>query len=102
VSLHHLPENQISGVDHKRLDSFCGHLVASGFANGWHWDKGGAGEQLIIYDDPERTNVLARIGRDRTRGKFYVTDEDQRQLAEGSVHEIMTLVDRLARDTRHR
>ncbi len=103
MSISKLPLNHIGHVDQRRLESFCTHLVANGIANGWHWEKAdGQLDVLVIFDDPERENILTKIGRDGERDEFFASDDNGQSIGNGTLEHVMTKVDIYARKQRGR
>ena len=103
MSISKLPLNHISHVAQRRLESFCAHLIANGFANGWHWDKAdGQLNDLVIFNDPERQHVLTKIGRDAERDAFFATNDEGESISDGTLEHVMAEVDTYAREQRGR
>lgn len=96
-----LPDDFIGKEDEVKLESFGAHLIARGAATRWQWLRsGGFDVELEILRGGRDEELLARIGRDRSRRVFYAIDAWDQRIAEGPLDRVMAVVDAVARSDR--
>ena len=93
-----LPDGFIGKEDEGRLESFGGHLVATGLATRWHWSReAGIDVGFEVFHGGADERLLLTITRDRERDVFVATDATGRVFAEGTLDRVMASADELAR-----
>jgi hypothetical protein len=92
-----LPHDFIGPEDQARLESFGAHLIASGLATRWHWNRAhGIDVAFEIYRGGADEQLFCAIRRDRDHDVFYAQGGNAGLRDRGKLEHVMAAVDAAA------